>query len=228
MRSPTCARCASPAILRSAEEFKKLGGYPRKDGTVPNLRLVPTSRGLAISITQCASCHVRTMPDGSQLDGAPTEEKGNALLGELARAEVRAFFKGDSLAMVQWRSFAVPWIANDIHDGLKTMPPKELVPLFSAAIFPGVFPRFNSSVYFPPKIPDLIGVGERKYFDATATHRQRNPEDIARYAALVTCCDVAEFGPHHMLSDEQPRRAKSILRRSALRARALHRLPRTS
>jgi mono/diheme cytochrome c family protein len=191
------------AILRSAEEFKKLGGYPQKDGTVFPLRLVPTGKGLAISISQCASCHVRTMPDGSQLDGAPTEERGNGFLGQLAQAEARTFFMGDSLAMLQWRSFAVPWIADDIHDGLKTMPQKEVVQLFSSAIFPGMFPRFNGSVYFPNKGSDLIGVGERKYLDATATHRQRNPEDIARYAALVSCCDVAEFGPHHMLSDQQ-------------------------
>ena len=35
------------AILRSPEEFKKLGGHPQKDGTVQYLRLAPTSRGLA-------------------------------------------------------------------------------------------------------------------------------------------------------------------------------------
>jgi hypothetical protein len=31
----------------------------------------------------------------------------------------------------------------------------------------------------------------------------RTPDDIARYAALVNCCDAADFGPHHMLSSQR-------------------------
>jgi hypothetical protein len=43
--------------LRSAEEYTRLGGPPRPDGTVPILRWVPTSRGLALSVQDCAGCH---------------------------------------------------------------------------------------------------------------------------------------------------------------------------
>jgi hypothetical protein len=191
------------AILRSAEEFKKLGGHPQKDGTVRGMRLVPTGKGLAIAIEQCSGCHIRIMPDGSQLDGAPDHDPGDDLQSELASLGDRTFFLGESDAMIGWRNFAVPWIPNDIHDGIRNMPEKERSQLISAADMPGMFARFNGSPYFPTKIPDLIGVGERKYIDATATHRLRNPEDIARYGALVTCCDAADFGPHHLLSGAQ-------------------------
>jgi hypothetical protein len=41
--------------------------------------------------------------------------------------------------------------------------------------------------------------------DATGTHRLRGPEEVARYAALITGADPMEFGEHHMLNDEQRR-----------------------
>ena len=39
--------------------------------------------------------------------------------------------------------------------------------------------------------------------DVTGSHRLRGPEDVARYAALVTGNDKLDFGPHRMLSDAQ-------------------------
>jgi hypothetical protein len=187
-------------ILRSPEEFKKMGVHAQKDGVVLGLRLVPTNRGLAVSVQQCANCHVRVMPDGSLLDGAPTNDPGDQIAAELF--SVLDSFPGESPAMFNWRSFAVPWIPNDIHTAIRTMPQKELDELMDSNI-EGTFPRFNGSPYFTTKMPDLIGVGERKYIDATATHRNRVPEDIARYAALVSCCDSADFGSYRMLTDQQ-------------------------
>jgi hypothetical protein len=130
------------AILRSPEEFKKMGGHPQKDGTVQGLRLVPTSRGLAVSTGQCTNCHLHTMPDGSHLDGAPTNDSGNMLIGELF--SVLDSFPGESPAMFNWRSFAIPWIPNDIHAAIRTMPQKELDSLLDSNI-DGTFPRFNGS-----------------------------------------------------------------------------------
>jgi mono/diheme cytochrome c family protein len=190
------------AIVRSAEEYEKLGGHAQPDGTVASLRWVPTSQGLALSIMECAGCHTRTMPDGSRQDGAPDHDTGDALIGQLVAAGTERFYGGETTAMVSWRSFAAPWIADDVHADLKTTPQDELDQLLSLDVqIPGTFARFNGSPYYTTKIPDLIGVGERKYIDASATHRVRNAEDIARYAALITCCDSSDFGPHRMLSD---------------------------
>lgn len=189
------------ATLRSAEEFRKRGGHPQPDGTVQGLRLVPTSRGLAISTRQCAGCHVRALPDGSMIDGAPDHDAGDGIAAWIFSVGDRLLFS-ESAAILAWRGFAVPWIPNDINQTIRAMLPGERRSLLASNIA-GTFARFNGSPWFPTKMPDLIGIGERRYIDATATHQLRNPEDIARYAALVTCCDAAEFGPHHMLTPRQ-------------------------
>ena len=81
---------------------------------------------------------------------------------------------------------AAPWIKDDIHESLNTLDMKQFGLLFGAAFQPGLFPRWNGSGYYPTKIPDLIGLKDRKYIDHTATHAHRNAGDLMRYAALVT------------------------------------------
>jgi hypothetical protein len=46
-------------------------------------------------------------------------------------------------------------------------------------------------------------VKDRRYLDATATHRNRGPEDIARYGVLVAAADDGSIGPHKFLSEKQ-------------------------
>ena len=48
----------------------------------------------------------------------------------------------------------------------------------------------------PTKIPDLIGVKDRKYIDHTGTHAHRNIGDLMRYAALVSFADDVDFAGH--------------------------------
>jgi hypothetical protein len=104
--------------------------------------------------------------------------------------------------MSVWRQFAVPWIEGDIHESIKGMTGPDLDAL--AASNPvGTFARFNGSPYYPTQVPDLIGIKDRKYIDHTATHQMRGVADIMRYAALVTCCDSADFGSHRLLTAEQ-------------------------
>lgn len=190
------------AKIRSAEVFTKVGGRALKDGTVAGMRWAPTSKGLALTVQECSGCHTRVMPDGSVLEGAPANDPGNAVFGELIQKGVLNFFAGEDPIIATWRGFAVPWVTDDIHSRMKTMAQAEVDALFRSNI-PGTFPRFNGSPYYTTKIPDLIGIGERKYIDHTATHKLRNNADIMRYAALVTCCDIADFGPHRMLNDKQ-------------------------
>ncbi|HVG55993.1 MAG TPA: hypothetical protein VM846_16250 [Vicinamibacterales bacterium] len=188
------------ATVRSKEAFEKMGGHAQPDGRVHYLRWVPTSQGLALGVNDCASCHTRQLPDGTQLHGAQAADGGDGVLGALVAAGDERFF-GEPPAIVAWRSFAVPWVANDIHEQLKSMTPEALASLTTTP--PGTFARFNGSPFFPTQIPDLAGIKDRKYIDHTATHVLRGPEDIARYALLVTCCDPAGFGPHQMLTPGQ-------------------------
>jgi hypothetical protein len=191
-------------ILRSADEFKKLGGHPQKDGTVLGLRWAPTSKGLALSIQDCATCHSRVLRDGSILDGAPLNDPGDGVFGAFVGHDSAGFLQffspGETPGMVMWRFWGVPWVPNDINERFKS-PIRDIDPR-DFGFVPGVVPRFNSSPFYITKMPDLIGVKDRKYIDHTATHRLRGPEDLMRYAALVSCCDIADFGPHRMLTDK--------------------------
>jgi hypothetical protein len=79
------------------------------------------------------------------------------------------------------------------------------MPSGSATAVQGVFPRVNGSPYYMTKIPDLIGIKDRKYIDHTATHQHRVPGDFMRYAALVQGSDVMDFGPYRFFTDAQRR-----------------------
>jgi mono/diheme cytochrome c family protein len=190
------------AIARSSEEFARRGGQAQKDGRVLGLRWVPTSKGLALGAADCSTCHTRVLPDGSLLNGAPFNVPMNGVVGELAARGIALFFPGDSLAIASWREYTVPWIRNDVHDSMKSMTGAEVDALFGS-IPAGAFARFNGSPFYPTKVPDLIGLRDQKYIDHTATHRLRGPADVMRYAALVSCCDVADFGSHRILPDAQ-------------------------
>jgi len=193
------------ALARSAEGFAKSSVTVRADGTLPDLRWIPTANGVALGLGNCAPCHTRLMPDGTLVRGAPPNELpspiGRFRIGRWGASAVE--LAGDTPAMTVWRSWAAPWVADDIHESLKTAGPGQIGPLFGAAAAPGMFPRWNGSAFYPTKIPDLIGIKDRKYIDHTATHQHRGPGDLMRYAALVTFSDSSDFGPHRMLTDEQ-------------------------
>ncbi len=193
------------AFARLPQGFASSPVKPRADGALPDLRWIPTSRGVALGLSNCAPCHTRLMPDGTLLRGAPFNETpspiGRFRMGRWGASAVE--LAGDVPPMSVWRSWAVPWIKDDIHESLKTASPGQIGPLFGAAVAPGLFPRWNGSAFYPTKIPDLIGIKDRKYIDHTATHQHRGPGDLMRYAALVTFSDSSDFGPYRMLTDEQ-------------------------
>src|SRR5262249_8754348 len=85
----------------------------------------------------------------------------------------------------------------------------------------GIVTRWNGSPLFPAKIPDLIGIKDRKYFDHTATHLHRGIGDLMRYAAQVTFAEMTDFGAYHMLSPESIR-VRARLSDEALYALALY------
>jgi hypothetical protein len=188
------------AAVRSKDTFEKMGGHPQPDGTVHYLRWVPTSKGLTLGVHDCASCHTRQLADGTQLNGAQVDDGGDGIVGTLVSEGDQRFY-GESGGQIAWRSFAVPWVQGDVHERIKTMSEAELAELTTTP--PGTFARFNGSPFFPTQVPDLAGIKDRKYIDHTATHVLRGPEDVARYALLVSCCDSAGFGPHQMLTSAQ-------------------------
>ena len=192
------------ARVRRLDGFAKSNVEVNRDGTLPDLRWVPSANGVSLTLLACAECHVATLPDGTRVNGAPTNRPGSPLgrfgIGVWGASPLP--LPTHTLQMSLWRSWSVPWIQDDVHESLKAMPIGQAGALFGAAARPGLFPRWNGSAFYPTKIPDLIGFKDRKYIDHTATHQHRGPGDLMRYAALVTYSDSSDFGPHRLLPDD--------------------------
>ena len=204
-------RSDDPALIaraRDPQAFPNAQLLP--DGSFAQLRWVVTAKGVMLSAPACSGCHAtarrregpaprRSGPRALPLTGA------NATLNRLAR-----FYADDPVPVALWKEFTVPWAPDPRVERFRTMTPPELQALNSAEQFGrsfggGVFARANGSLYHTTRIPDLRDLRYSRYLDATATHRLRGPEDIARYAALVTGADKMDFGAHRILSDSQRR-----------------------
>jgi hypothetical protein len=108
-------------------------------------------------------------------------------------------------------STSVPWQRPDPADPVRRMTATELADA-EMAVPPGIVTRFGTSHLFPPKLPDLIGVKDRKYLDATGLVQQRSIADLMRYMALAEGMEENDrydaFGPFGRIppgrySDEQ-------------------------
>jgi mono/diheme cytochrome c family protein len=227
-------RSYDPAIIAA------LRGQPTSrstaDGIVTPFRWVPTEKGVELGTSSCASCHTRYEPDGKRINGPPLMRGTGATSrppraenpGVAARMGAADQVAGAPIRMLEplgarfYRAYGVPWVKDDIHEQLKGMPPEELELLRGGPMTRNaVFPRWNGSPYYPTKIPDLIGVKERKYLDATGTHLNRGVGDLMRYAALVGFAESSDFGQHHMLTAAQ-KRIEGRLPDEALYALALY------
>jgi mono/diheme cytochrome c family protein len=216
-------RTNDPSIIGQARDPASFKGVVKlRDGTTFGPRWVVTDTGVMLSISACGQCHRSLQPDGSVAVGGPGgAEPGPAtggerlimplpLLGAPGTARRwRTFYEGDTAPVAFWREFHTPWISDDPVAPIKDLTGAELQALGGPGGFRafanGVFARANGSPYFVTKIPDLQNLKYSRYMDATGTHRLRGPEDVARYAALVTGVDPMDFGPHRILTDAQRR-----------------------
>jgi mono/diheme cytochrome c family protein len=214
---------------RLIAQARDVGAFQRAqlqpDGSFGPLRWVVTAQGVMLSGSACASCHAATDADkAGRVGPAAARAAERASRGAAARERATAplsgpfgtarrllqFYTGDSLPVAMWREFATPWAPDARVERMKTMSPEELQQLQTAeplnrSFEQGMFARANGSPYNATKILDLKNLRYSRYVDATATHRLRGPEDVARYAALVTGADAMDFGPHRMLTDAQRR-----------------------
>ena len=167
---------------------------------------MPTAKGVALGLGNCSLCHTRAMPDGTLLRSAPWNEIQSRnwtiqnAAGDARRSSSPATCRLGRLLAIIGRSLD----QGDITKRSRRHAPGSL----ARSLAPSrarLFPRWNGSASYPTKIPDIIGIKDRKYIDHTATHQHRGPGDLMRYAALVTYSDSSDFGPHRMLTDEQRR-----------------------
>jgi len=204
------------AIARSPEGYTD--SQPLPDGTVPAMRWIPTKNGVALGFSNCSNCHVLPRPDGTRIRGAPEfgtgAENQDRFRGAARTLRFRVYAAngvigfGDAPFVTgaepagakRYEAFGVPWRADDVNAKLKTITDQEEGTLVAAFRRSGGLARWNGSLYYPAKFPDLIGIRDRKYLDHTATHLHRDIGDLMRYAALVSFADSVDFGPYHVLS----------------------------
>lgn len=227
-------RTFDPAVIEIARKGES--ELIAKDGSIPGIRWVPTAKGVALSFTGCSGCHVQFRSDGTEIPGASFFAAATlpftARLIPVVQTKLRyaagaaPIQMGDEpLGMWLYRAYGVPWRANDEHLRLKDIKPDEYRAFLLAQSRGGAVPRWNGSLYYPAKVPDLIGVKERKYIDHTATHLNRGTGDLMRYAALVSFGETTQFGPHNMLGGgaQRPkaRRSDEVLYALALYIQSL-------
>ncbi len=172
-----------------AREFYRAGGRPvAADGVDPFAACVIRQKGkVEVGFIACADCHSRVMPDGSVIKGAQGNRSIDRDIAFVMRGQFAAAQDKQALLSSIRRGerslFEVPWLPVSEQPDYNLMSVSEIAAAH-AAIPPGVFARQRTSVLYPPHIPDLIGVKNRKYLDATGLVQQRTIGDLMRYAAL--------------------------------------------
>ena len=212
-------RTYDPRFIRLARDKKALEELkvePRPDGTLTDVLWVPTSQGVALSMPNCAACHTYYSSAGEAFPGAPYgggRRFRQSPLGpqmHLANRLVNAsspFIMPKDRPFGEWlyQAWGVPWRDDDIHTRLKAITPAEYDELRRWHGRSAGLPRWNGSIFHPQKTPDLVGIRDRKYIDATATHLHRDIGDLMRYAALVSFAEPGEFGPYRVLAADTQR-----------------------
>ena len=195
------------AMARSQEAMRARGAGPLPDGTINGLRWVPTKDGLAVGLTNCSACHLLYLPDNTPVPGASSFAMPNNFRNGIGGAIREAahtlpgeppFAIAGTIGEQAYQAFGAPWANDPAGERLREITPAEFNAYVGAAIRGGGVARWNGSLLYPTKIPDLIGIQDRKYIDHTGTHAHRNIGDFMRYAALVSFADDVDFGAHHV------------------------------
>jgi hypothetical protein len=196
------------AMARSQEELERRGTGPLPDGTINAMRWVPTKTGVAIGFTNCSACHVLYLPDNTPVAGASSfalpNNFRNGIGGAIRDAERTLpgegpFALAGSIGEQAYQAYGAPWTHDAAGERLKEMTQAEFNAYIGAGIRGGGVARWNGSILYPAKIPDLIGIEDRKYIDHTGTHRHRDVGDLMRYAALVSFADDVDFAGQRMI-----------------------------
>jgi hypothetical protein len=192
-----------PALTGTPEEGRAFdaatGDRYDGNGVSPFSDYVIRERGkVEVGEASCRECHTRVMPDGTLIKGAQGNRPVNriayfGLAADAAKAKDKNQFLADAREG-QRRSFAAPWLKPDPNARLEQLSAAEIEAVHFA-IPPGVFARQGTSPLSPAKLPDLIGIKERRYLDASGLVQHRSIGDLMRYAATNQGMDMrARFG----------------------------------
>ena len=212
--------------VRSREALKKYPVRTTKDGILFDFRWVVDKGGeLKLSVRECSACHSRVTASGTVIAGSqgnfpppPAAPMSNFMFsvfsipkepGEEAATPAEG-------AYAQW---GVPWLPDDIHKRLTSMSPAEIQAADRCGCSRDDSPVQQQSIlYFTTKMPSLIGVQHSRYLDATGTHRNRGPEDIARLCGTGDDCRRRCDRPAQVLYRLSAADSRPVQRRRSLRS----------
>jgi hypothetical protein len=170
----------SAAVIKDPKWYEKTGTRAARDGSLPWFRYVVREKGkVEVGAISCAMCHTRVTPDGAVIKGA----QGNFPFEQAAAIFAKQDFTPERLRNLERSFFIAPWIKPDPLASLDQSSLDQIIE-WHAAIPPGVLARHGASPLYPPQIPDLIGVKNRKYLDNTGLQLHRSIADMMRYSAL--------------------------------------------
>ena len=203
------------AMARDKQALDRRGVGPLPDGTISALRWLPTKDGLALGFANCSACHLLYLPGNTLVPGASSFAMPNNFrngLGGLIRSVERVLpgeapfvMDGEPFGMRLYQAYGAPWTKDPASERLKTTSEAGHAELVLANFRGGAVARWNGSIFYPAKVPDLIGFKDRKYIDHTATHQHRSIGDLMRYAALVSFAENTDFGGRRMIAPDTKR-----------------------
>jgi hypothetical protein len=203
------------ADVRNPEWYKRVGPRLTKDHVMPFARYVIREKGkVEVGNVSCAECHTRVMDDGTVIKGAqgnfPFDRADAWTVRRVAEEKLKKAPGVDPVKqyrIVVHAFYGAAWMAPDPVAQAENMSIEELTAIRELTP-PGVMARAGSSIFFPPKIPDLIGIKNIRYLDATGLVRHRSAADMMRYAAFNQGADelarYGDFSPFEPIYGKDP------------------------
>jgi hypothetical protein len=176
--------------LTSPTWYSTTGVPIAKDGTVPWVRYVIRRTGkVEVGNLSCGFCHTRVLLDGSVVKGA----QSNFPVDKAISYRDRRRGKSSEVRNTWLQLFTVQWVP-DMQRRLERSSIEEILAAHDA-IPQGVFARNRSNPFYPPAVPELIGVVNQWYLDRTGSTRHRGITDLMRYASLAQGIEfLSSFG----------------------------------
>lgn len=197
----------TPEDLRNPEVWKRLNFRIDEEGALAGWRYVIRKRAkIELAPTLCGSCHEGVV-DGITVPGAANLWRSGAMHSYELRRRLNAARDRDAAERreldQQFALFSAPWLSPDPAEALRKLDAGQLWQIYDTmpagtAAMPGTSP------VFPPRMPDLIGVKDRKRLGATGAFRHEDIADLMRFAMMESGFGESEAPPPaERLSDAQ-------------------------
>jgi hypothetical protein len=198
--------------IRELALYEKTETPVTREGIMPFAHYVVREKGkVELGIAACSDCHTRVMEDGTTIAGAQGNFPLDRVLGygfrkDAANAKDAKLFL-DAARRVERGLYAASHLKGDPYARVDQMTIDEIASAHEE-IPGGVFARQRANAYYPPHVPDLIGIKDRRYLDATGLVRHRSIGDLMRYAALNQGGDdlssYGDFRPVESFREKMP------------------------